>query len=650
MMLVSDMLKSAHEHKNAGNKDNALLIYQSIIDINPRNIDALRGIGEIFIEQGNVKDAIASFEKAIAAGPNDALSHTMLAKIALAGGDLANAMKLAERALELDPVSADAGGVRAAIHLQNGEVFEAEQQLQASLAHHPDHPELLAALSQIILDAGYPEAALAHSQAALQQQPDKPEFLLLVGHQLMMLGAHKQSLPYLEKAYLGSPGNVLIMACLADVQASLGHLSEARRTAERIVTGRPDYIPGWQSYIKIMVMSGEEEAAFARFLPVMKKHANKIEAVLAIAAAYRIAGYADRSLQLLGSVLPRTSAMTADQKRLTATLHRDCLLTLGQVNDLQAAFPEVEIRRLSDETVNAVELAEQGRVAQDEPKPASDDNQVGAGILIGREVPALETLPLLRFTLGQHEGRVQDIYAPSALQDIVGLLKDSRFHPTDVAPSSEEPIQPLFPLPAIMLLPEEERGNIHAAIPYMHAPADLQEKWAGSLAQLPRPHLAVVWNSTRPGLLLEDLYPELESFEGTLIGVNWDDGRHQLANYPRIIDAGVHFSSMADLAAVLAVVDGVIGPDGMAMHMAGAMARNGAVLTQKSAPWYWYAQDERSYWYPDIAVIRAPGNGHWAIQIETVRPQIAQFLTELHQRSAVSASHSAPSIETVRED
>jgi hypothetical protein len=180
----------------------------------------------------------------------------------------------------------------------------------------------------------------------------------------------------------------------------------------------------------------------------------------------------------------------------------------------------------------------------------------------------------------------------------------------------------------MLALPASLRGGIAERLPYMGAPEERRAIWRRSLAGLPRPLVALAWDGSRPGLLLEDYRPVLKDVRGTLVSVMWDDGRRQLASWPQVIDAGVHFASLADLAAVIAETDAVIGPDGIPLHLAGAMGRPGALLGQPSTPWYWHDDGGRSVWYPSIAVMRSRAFGNWEEKLPDLGERIAGFLAD----------------------
>jgi hypothetical protein len=254
-----------------------------------------------------------------------------------------------------------------------------------------------------------------------------------------------------------------------------------------------------------------------------------------------------------------------------------------------------------------------------------DDLPANARIVIDHRFSALEAAVLLRFlaTEGVVERHVDGL---SGMGDLARLVPGIRFSPND-QPLGDEQVEALraLPLASILSLPQAP-APIAGAIPYIRASKARREIWERSLADLPRPLIGVAWDESRPGILLDDLMPVLRGTKGSLIGLAWDHSRGQMHAWPELIDAGRHFSSLSDLAALVQEMDMVIGPDGLPMHFAGAMGRSGLLLTQPNPAWYWHAGEERSLWYPSVKVLRTKAFGNWALRIEDIAGDIKASL------------------------
>lgn len=630
MILIEDRLRAASAHRLEGRSENALLLYQSILDINPANMEAIKGVAEIQLGQGNLAEALDLAARAVALSSHDMAALALLAQAAQLSGDTAREAAALDQAALLDPFEPVTTKLRAGLAARNGDLVAAEKILVDALAVHPQEIGLIAALSQIYMEAGLVSEALELSQKAMALEPHQPDTLMLAGTQLAALGDHSQALGLFEQAFLLEPGNVLLMACLADCHAGLGQLSEAQRIAQRVTGLRPDFLAGWRVFSRVMTLRGEAASGLRDLAVACRQHPDRIEALIALADGYRSAGDHRQALALLDPLANRLAGLPAQQLQSVIALLRDCRLSLGLIDEAGALTADVRLGQPYEAL---------GRAGDDQQAVAPIDSAAAAQafaevpVIIGPAVPILEAMPLLRFCTGGDGDRRRQIRGAAGFADLVDMVRGTVF--ASVENDDSQIGTTGLPLAAVLALPEDVRGSVEMLHPYIEAPQERRALWQGTFADLPRPLVAIAWNGSRPGLLLDDLRPALEGFAGTLVSVAWDDSRHQLAVMPGILDAGVHFGGLSDLAGVLAEVDAIVGPDCVALHMAGAMGRPGAVLVQPNAAWYWHAKDETALWYPSIRVLRTGRVGHWSTVLDDVRSGLLDFLAGLSATGTV---------------
>jgi len=606
MLLVEDRLKAAKDHLDAGRADSAAILYESVLDLSPGNADALKGMSGILVQRGEWEQALALARDAAGRSAGDPDALCQLAAIALAAEKADTAEVAVDQALTIDPRHADSCRIKATFCLQAGDPAEAERLLQAALDVNVDDPELLAALSEVYAAYNLAGPALELAQRALDQDIDRPAFLALVGARLAGLGDHAKALPFLERAYLVDPADPVNVLRLADTLFALGELSEAQRFAKRAVALFPQFLPAWSSYLRVMTYRGEAKAALAEFAPIAKQHSDRAAALTTLAAAYRVAGETGTALRLVAPLWERQQALCESARQQARALLLDCRLTLGWHEALAELFDD---RDLPDPDTAVDHVIEPG-------------------------MSSLEAFVLSRF-VGQ-QSRCERVFGLGGYGQLVGLADGVSFVASD-APlrddpdNADQPATVTLPLSAVLATRCDPAG-LSKPIPYVMAPQARRDLWQRSLARLPRPLVAISWDVNRPGLMLDDLGPVLDGFEGTLVSVQWDEARHQLSAWPDVIDAGVHFQSLGDLAAVLAETDAIVGPDGIPLHLAGAMGRPGGVLTLPNAPWYWHAENGSASWYPSISVLPAPAFGHWARLLPEMRSTILTLLRAVSDR------------------
>lgn len=600
MISIEDRLAAAEAHRKNGRIDSALLLYQLVLDVNPRNREALKGVATIYAEQGRAEEALEAVGIAVAVAPDDIEALTLLARLADDRGDSVRANAVLDQIILVDPEGPSTALLRADRAAGAGDLPAAESILVDALKLEPKNTALIMALSRLYLAGGMADDALALAGRAVGLAPEDAACLSFLASQLVTLGDHRGALECYERALLAAPADLLVMVGLAECHASCGELTEAHRLASRAIALRPDFLPAWRAYVRADILRGEGDAALKRFGEVARSHSSRVDALICLADAYRLSGAHALCLKLLEPLADRPS-LTPLQLHLAESLRREAALALGDFETAAAAFSGLDT--LADSLAST-----DGRPVSVSIPPAMTINEV---------------LPLFRLkTLGGF-GRSVEWHGPASFSAVAALMPDVAFFPVEPG----RPLPPGLPLPAVIGLAGLSDETVAGAIPYIEAPADRLEIWRAALAGFPKPHVALCWNASRPGLMLDDLSPMLAGFSGTFFAVVWDEGRHQLAAFPHIIDAGARFGDIADLAAAIAECDVVLGPDCLPLHVAGAMGKAGLMLAQPDAPWYWCDRQGKSLWYPSIEILRTRRVGHWAMKrddiIEGLRLRLA---------------------------
>ncbi|MDL2408877.1 tetratricopeptide repeat protein [Rhizobium calliandrae] len=623
MILLEHRLAAAVKHRTEGRGENALAIYQEILDISPANREALKGLGEVLLELGRIEDSVRIATQAVALLPSDLEALTLLAVAARASGNAAGEVLALDQAADIDPRHPATACMRAEKVLAAGDMAGSERILVNALRRHPEDAKLLSALSRTYMAAGLTADALELSLKAVKIDPRSSAHRVQLGSQLAAVGYHVAALEQLEQASLIDPANLLPMILMAEAHAALGQLTEGLRIAKRAIGLHPEQLAAWRIHARIRIQQGEVTEALAELADAARRHKDRVEALIAVGDAYRQAGQHAQSIRLLEPLKEQHSAVDLSHRQAILAITRESRLSLGMIEETSSLMQEIGIGGLQPGGA---------------PAGPQDDARPGAGLsadwaqlaalptLIGQHMSMLEALPLLRFRVTSDPSEPLSLRGPTAFAELAALLPGTTFRSVE----GDHPIPGVdgFPLPAILALPTKVRGPIETG-PYVVAPEDRRPVWRESLAHLPRPWLALSWNASRPGLILDDLLPLFSDFTGSLISVIWDESRHQLAQAPHIIDAGVHFESLGDLAAVLAEVDALVGPDGVALHLAGAMHRRSAVLVQPNAPWYWCERDGRALWYRSVSVLKTGAIGHWAQRCGELKTGLIEFLADL---------------------
>ena len=130
-------------HTDSGQYDLAAQEFQHALDLNPREADALNGIGVSYQRASRTKDAEAAFKKAIALRDDDWVTYNALGLFYNTQGQYAQAIEQYERAAQLVPDNATVYSNMAASYLNMSDakaIPKAEAALQKSIELSPSYP------------------------------------------------------------------------------------------------------------------------------------------------------------------------------------------------------------------------------------------------------------------------------------------------------------------------------------------------------------------------------------------------------------------------------------------------------------------------------------------------------------------------------
>lgn len=193
------------------------------------------------------------------------------------------------------------------------------------------------------------------------------------------------------------------------------------------------------------------------------------------------------------------------------------------------------------------------------------------------------------------------------------------------------------PLLSIPYLCNTRIDSIPARIPYLAAPRDLAEKWAGLL---PKNGLRVglVWKgSTQFENDADRSLPSLEVLAplGSVAGVSFISlqkgaGEEEAMQPPHglnLTHIGSQLTDFADTAAAVMNLDLVICVDTAVAHLAGALGKPcWVLLPDYKTDWRWLTERADSPWYPGtMRLFRQPAMGGWSSVVDRVVAALEQW-------------------------
>jgi predicted TPR repeat methyltransferase len=306
--LAASLLQQAVELHQQGRLEPAQALYRQVLELNPRQFDALHLLGVIARQQGDTAAAISLISQAIAIDGAQANAHCNLGVALLDAGRAEEALASHDRAIERNPAYALAWSNRGNALRQLGRLDEALLSYQRALEIQPRYAE-------------------AHCNRAITLQE--------LGRYLDALGAAEDAL-HIKDRYADAwfaRGNALHCLRL---------LPEAVESFDRAIHLRPQWAEAYSAQGSALQRLGEFAAALDSY-----DHALKLKPDYALAHYYR--GNTLRSLARGDEAIAAYRAALAhgDDPETIAF----ALASLG-VGETPAVLPPEYVRSLFDQYAN----------------------------------------------------------------------------------------------------------------------------------------------------------------------------------------------------------------------------------------------------------------------------------------------------------
>ncbi|PKN43364.1 MAG: hypothetical protein CVU60_03135 [Deltaproteobacteria bacterium HGW-Deltaproteobacteria-18] len=145
---------------------------KNIIKLDPNHAGAYLLLARCALTDQNWREAYAGFQRAAELEPENVEALLGVGRIYLLSGDTAKAEEVSGQVLRIDPASRDGRLLRAGAMLRAKRFGEAEAQLKDVFAQDPDNEDALIALSVIHAETGRVDEALAVVRRGIEARPD----------------------------------------------------------------------------------------------------------------------------------------------------------------------------------------------------------------------------------------------------------------------------------------------------------------------------------------------------------------------------------------------------------------------------------------------------------------------------------------------
>lgn len=597
--------------------------YRAALDADPVHTDALHLLGVLRHQQGRHEEAADLVGRAVALRPNDAALQLNLGNALKALGKLDGAIERFRNALSLAPEFPLAHYNLGNAYALAGRHADAVDAFERSLRFQPNDASTYNNLGNALHAIGRSEEAIAAFERALALRPGHAGAHNNLGMALAALGRTDEAIEQFRAALAAQPNYVAAHFNLGNTLDAVGRHAQAGAAFEQALALQSAFPPAWLGLGNALAAQGRHAEAVTRFERAVGLDPQLALAWLGLGNAHHALGAHQAALRAFDQALRLRPDLASAQLNRAMTL-----LTLG---DLVRGLPAYESRLAIASAAAGTKTQPACPVARWRGEPIDDGT-----LLIEAEQGFGDTLQFLRFVpLACERAHRVVLAVQRELAPLVApLAKQWRVSLTiagEAQPNADWHC-PLLSLPLALGTTLDTLPHTHR---YLDVPPAYRRRWRGSLGGHAKVKIGLAWsgriqaqeNRAMPVAALAPLF--------ALEGIDWlvlqphltEDDERALDTFSRTASIhrfGPRIGDFADTAAIVDRLDAVVSIDTSIAHLAGALGKPLWLMLPVAADWRWFANTDRSPWYPSARLVRQSSPGEWGPVVEAVADALSR--------------------------
>lgn len=581
------MLNLAKAYHMDGDINNAIILYDKVIDITP-TVDTYYSLGIAYKQSGNLKKAIETYKKALELNPDNYNVLYNLSVLYKDIDDIKNALKTAQKAEYINPNDEDIHTFIAGLYENVSNYKKSIVHMEKALQFNKNHLYYYN-LGVLYSKIENKKAAIQNYQNVLELVPNHIESLVNISSVYKEIDIQK-ALSYIQKAYELNPKDELVRLGYARIcrdmflNAKSIELLSNMNNAEAF------------SLLAINYMDlGEYEKAHYFYEKALEidKNSNYLHGK---AMALKYLGYFNEAKSILESINEKTIQ--------TET-------TLGmmylQEKEFYKGMPlyikrseDTKFKKLFSKNIwsNQVEL-------KDKVVLVYSDCGLGDTIMFSRYIPSLK--------------KIAKKIIIQTDKELVSILNNS-FKDIEVFSKSEKTIQydiviPIMNLPYALNL---DFDNIPLSNSYLEVNSIALNSNKLKVGIFYQGNKRVFKNRSIDFAKINKL-SDLNNIQ--LFSFQLENNENETNN---IINLKNNIKDYSDTASLLKALDVLVTIDSSIAHMAGALGVKTYLLLPHTAEWRWFNDNETTPWYKSITIFKQKSPNDWDEVIERVKCKLAK--------------------------
>lgn len=227
-----------------GDLDSAILEFEEIIEVNPKNVEAYNVLGKIYVKQGRHDDVIPLLERSVKEGIRDVNLIEILAGAYLEKGRVRDAIKFYEEVLALRPGNKQILRILGELYTRIEDYNQAAENFQAMFSDDPEVSREVIQRLEDLLKKQEGSVFIREILSEVYMKSLNPEAAVGKLREIIRLDALKleEVIAKLKSILKSYPGHPQTMIVLAEALRRQGNFSEAIENYYSLVKSRPEFI------------------------------------------------------------------------------------------------------------------------------------------------------------------------------------------------------------------------------------------------------------------------------------------------------------------------------------------------------------------------------------------------------------------------
>jgi tetratricopeptide (TPR) repeat protein len=623
-------LQSAIALHQKGQLGQAQAIYVQLLEIDPRNADALHLLGVIAHQTGNHQAAVASFDKAIALKPSFAEAYSNRGNALQELKQFDAAVASYDKAIELKPDYAEAYSNRGNALKELKQFDAAVASFDKAIALKPNFAEAYYNRGIALKELKQFDAAVASFDKTIALKPSFAEAYSNRGIALKELKQFDAAVASFDKAIALKPSFAEAYSNRGNALQELKQFDAAVASFHKAIELKPDYAEVYSNRGVALQELKQFDAAVASY--------NKaIELKPDYAEAYSNRGVALQELkQFDAAVASYNKAITLKPDYAEAYYNRGLLRLL--LKEFYTGFLDNKYRWDTKDFLSE---------PQKTTIPSASEFGLKGRLLIwaeqglGDEIFYAGLLPILStedvsITLSADK-RLHPIYRRSFPK--VDLLDKNIL----ISSSVDTGFDAQAAIGDLGYLLDINSAAIKATrSPYLQSDPVKRDSYRRTTSALGSGLVCgVAWKSVSPkfgtakSIGLDSFAPLLGLPGVHFVNLQYGDVKEEIQHVKSTLSVDIHqvpgidvFYDVDSLLALIDACDIVVTTSNVTAHLAGSIGKRAAVLLPHSTGkiWYWHHNDEHSLWYPSLKLFYQDNPLTWDQTIEDCSDWVKSLL------------------------